>query len=161
MGNPELSVSKYCTQHVCWKINKKKKEYLSGHISYMYLQRCKEWHFRGGFRGGSWGSVESPFDSKFHFHRKFWINLINLGPFCFILLFNKSILLLVNVYKTAGWVAKHCRPWLDAAFWCLIWFYTVCSGLSVRIRRVSMVIWLNRTLLRNPESAPAFFHYMI
>ena len=28
--------------------------------------------------GGKRGSVEPHFDSKFHFHGKFWINLINL-----------------------------------------------------------------------------------
>ena len=31
--------------------------------------------------GGFGGSLELPFDSKFHFHGKFWINLINLGLF--------------------------------------------------------------------------------
>ena len=32
----------------------------------------------GGGGEGWWGSVETSFDSKFHFHRKFWIKLINL-----------------------------------------------------------------------------------
>ena len=36
--------------------------------------RCR---LRGGFNGGLWGSIE-PALTQFHFHRKFWINLINL-----------------------------------------------------------------------------------
>ena len=56
-------------------------------------------------------SVKPYFDSKFHFHRKFWINLINIWDTIFtlniltlylILLLNKSILLLMNVLKIAG-----------------------------------------------------------
>ena len=43
------------------------------------------------------------FDSKFHFHGKFWINLI-------LRLFDKSILLPVNVYEIAGWVANSVDP---------------------------------------------------
>ena len=31
--------------------------------------------FQGHIQRGFRGSVEHPFDSKFHFHRKFWINL--------------------------------------------------------------------------------------
>ena len=43
------------------------------------------WWTRGGFRGSrvdgmwmglGWGSVEPPFDSKFHFHGKFWIDSV-------------------------------------------------------------------------------------
>ena len=32
----------------------------------------------GGWGGGGGGFSRIPFDSKFHFHGKFWINLINL-----------------------------------------------------------------------------------
>ena len=41
--------------------------------------------FRGVCVGGGGGSVETPFDLKFQFHWKFWINWINLGHFslCF------------------------------------------------------------------------------
>ena len=79
-----------------------------------------------GVRGFDWST---PFDSKFNFHRTFWIHLINLGHLS-LHHFNKSILLPLSVYKIAGWVAT------------LI--YTVCSGLSVRIHRVSTVICLNQ-----------------
>ena len=44
------------------------------HISALYIQ-----YTRGGFRGGSEGSIEPAFDSEFHLHTKFWIDLINLG----------------------------------------------------------------------------------
>ena len=84
----------------------------------LYIKVFKALHIpsvcRVGFRRGSWGSVETVYDSKFHFHGKFWINLINLGHFS---LFFFSVLLPVNVCKIA-----------------------VCSVLSVRIRRVSTVI---------------------
>ena len=56
------------------------------------------------FRGFS----QTPFDSKFHFHGRFWINLINLGHF-FILLYNVH-LLPVNVCKIAEWVANCVDP---------------------------------------------------
>ena len=59
-------------------------------------------------------------------------------------LLSKSILLPVNVCKIAGWVIRR-RVLLH-----LIWVYTVYSGLSVRMLRVSTVIWLNQTPLRNP-----------
>ena len=79
-----------------------------------------------GVRGFDWST---PFDSKFNFHRTFWIHSINLGHLS-LYHFNKSILLPLSVYKIAGWVAT------------LI--YTVCSGLSVRKHRVSTVICLNQ-----------------
>ena len=58
-----------------------------------------------------------PFDLKFHFHGKFWINLINLRyciylpkiitPLLFIL---SSILLPIKVCKIAVWVANSVDP---------------------------------------------------
>ena len=105
----------------------------------LYLLLCP---FRGWFRGVD---PNPHFDSKFHFHGKFWINLLHFGTRFLILLFNKSILP-VNVCKIAGWVANSVdligrrrvlrRP---------IWVYTVCSSLPVRIRRTGTVIWLNWT----------------
>ena len=40
----------------------------------------------------------------------------------------------------------------------LIWAFTACSGLSVRKRRVSTVIWTNRTSLRNHHGCDPAFH---
>ena len=34
---------------------------------------------------------------------------------------------------------KQCRPWSDATMRCLIWVYSVCSGMSVQILRVVTV----------------------
>ena len=55
-------------------------------------------------------SVEHPLDSKFHFHGKFWIHLIKFVTLFLILLFNKSILLSVNVCNIAGSVANSTDP---------------------------------------------------
>ena len=53
--------------------------------------------------GWSEGSVESPFDSKFHLHWKFWMNLIDIGHFSFYFSSkSQHILLSVNVCKIAG-----------------------------------------------------------
>ena len=52
---------------------------------------------------GSEGLVESPFDSKFYLHWKFWINLIDFGHFSFYFSSkSQQILLPVNVCKMAG-----------------------------------------------------------
>ena len=99
--------------------------YITTHAQKFYstdIQYCSLRQFyvmyitRGGIRRGSvegWGEriqlIPSFLfvDSKFQFHGKFWINLINLGyrvyKYSFtVLLFNKSILLHVNVCKIAG-----------------------------------------------------------
>ena len=53
--------------------------------------------------GGLEGSIESPFDLKFHLHWKFWINLIDFGHFSFYFASrSQQILLPVNVCKIAG-----------------------------------------------------------
>ena len=66
---------------------------------------------------------------------KFWMLFL-------ILFFNNSILLPVSVCKIAEWVANSVDP--DQPQRRLIWIYTTCSGLSVRIRRINTVIWSNR-----------------
>ena len=107
--------------------------------------------FRGGWvGGGGWGFSRPPPtipDTKCYIHGKFWIFWINLGHFSFYFSPTIPFFLPVIVCKIAKWVANSVdrdqtprgvlrRP---------TWVYTLCSGLSVRIRRVSTVIWLNQT----------------
>ena len=80
----------------------------------------------GGVRGGSGerGSIETPFNSEFHFLGKFWLNLINFGyriypKYSHSCTIDKIILLPKNVWNC--WMSgKQCRPWSDAAF-CGVW----------------------------------------
>ena len=62
------------------------------------------------------------------------------GTLFLILLFNKSILLPVCVCKIAGWVANSVNLIRCCVLRRLVWVYTVCSGVSARIHRVSTVI---------------------
>ena len=59
-------------------------------------------HNRGGFRRGSAGSVERPFDSKFYFSWEILDKFDKFWTLFLTLLFNKSILLPVNVCKFDG-----------------------------------------------------------
>ena len=72
---------------------------------------------RGGFRRGSWGSVEPLLDTKFMrmflYKFVFTINILTINiltPYSLPLMFFKSILLPVNVCKMAGWVANSADP---------------------------------------------------
>ena len=57
--------------------------------------------------------------------------------------FNKSVLLLMNVFKLLDELQK-CRPWSDAAF-CGVWSGSIMFAQdSFRIHRVSAVVWSNR-----------------
>ena len=95
---------------------------------------------RGGFRG-VWCIQSSPNSTR---------NLGYLGHFSLYFPSTSPFFLPVHVCKLLGeW---HTVQILRR----LIRVCTVCSDLSVRIRRVSMVIWFNRTPLRNPPgSAPS------
>ena len=60
--------------------------FLTVGLIYKLLTICKH-HITQSFSGadsmGFGASVEPRFNSKFHFYRNFWINLINLGHFVF------------------------------------------------------------------------------
>ena len=94
-----------------------------------------------------------PFESKFHFHGKFWINLINLGLFSFKLLFKKSFALIVNV-KNYWMSGKQCRPWSDATFW-RIW-----SGSTLFAQAVCPYTYITKTCLHKFDPFKPHF-YMV
>ena len=77
-----------------------------------FFRRNNRGRFRGG--GGVAGEGErfsgTVFDANFHFHGKFWVNLINLTDFIKYFYFNKSILPPANVRKIAGQVANSVDP---------------------------------------------------
>ena len=67
----------------------------------------------------------------------------------------------MNVCRIAGWVANSVDPDQrphSVAYYLSLHF---CSGLSLRIRRVSTVIWLSRSKIFRtpPESVPIWWRY--
>ena len=115
---------------------------------------CRANHAGADSEGG--GSLLSPFDSNFHS----WEILDKFDKFLslFLTLFNKFILLPVNVRKIAGWVANSVDP-----------DQMLCSAVSdlglhclLQIPTISMVIWLNWTpskiLLDPPCHGLHFLH---
>ena len=112
--------------------------YVDIHFKFLYSENA------GQIQWVSWGEgsvSRTPFNSKFHFHEKFWINLINLGhfslyisptsPFYYLWMCVK----LLSEWQTVKTLIR--RRSLRR----LIWVYTISTDLSVRIRRVSTVIW--------------------
>ena len=122
----------------------------------IYLITCQ-----GGFWWGSWrwwwwwwcvwgggrGSVNPPPPPPLWLKISFLWDMVDKFDIfetrflILVLLFNKSILLPANVVKLLDewqtvWTLIRRRVVRR-----LIWVYTVCLGLSVRIRRVSTVIW--------------------
>ena len=96
--------------------------------------RAHFFYSRGGFREDSGGSVEPPFDPKFHFHGKVWITLVSLEyriyhkyshPLLFILYFSSTspFYNLRMSVKKVGWMANSVDPDQTSR--------TVCLGLSV------------------------------
>ena len=102
---------------------------------------------RRGPRGCSWGLVELHSDSKLHF-QKFWIWHISYTEFILINICSPYSLLYSSKLSTSPiyypWICLKLqdewqtvqtlirRPGLR----CLIWVYTVCSGLLVPILRI-------------------------
>ena len=49
------------------------------------------------------------------------------------------LLYMLRCLKTAGWVVNIASQIRYDVLWCLIWVYTICSGLSVTVLRLHMV----------------------
>ena len=107
------------------------------------------------------GLSRTPFTSKFHFHGTFSINLGSRiypkysPPFYRILIFNKSVLLSLNVYKIAGRVAV--KLYVQTlirrrVLWQLIWFvfpntWSKYANLILKINQL-------KSLRNHPRSDP-------
>ena len=146
-------------QVVCWKIypaweafSRQEEKNVTDEDRHVLEDRKCQGRIQKGF--GRVGAVSrTPFWLKISFSWDILENLDKFGrPYLsqivayltlyLILLFINSILLPVSVYKIAGWVTNSIDP--DQTPRSAVWAYTICSGLSVRVRRLRTVIWSNR-----------------
>ena len=83
--------------------------------------RIEGWQGVADSDGGSGCSVETLFDSKFHVHRKFWINLEHF--FLYFSSTNPVYDLCMHMWPVRRVSGKQCRRWSDAAVFC-IWSWS-------------------------------------
>ena len=119
------------------------RKYQSVHISLKFKNRQKAGadsvEARWGL--GEGGLVHARFCPMFHFHRKFWINLINFEHFPLYFSWT-SILLPVNVCKIAGWVAKSVNSDQTSRSMVYYYYFFICwtleGGSSVAITKTCL-----------------------
>ena len=118
------------------------------------------WNFTGadseGVRGVRRVQWNPALTQNFIFHGKFWDFLIKMG-YCFYPKYSHPLLFTVYFSSASPFYylqmsVKMLDVWQTVkiqirrrVLWRLIWVYTVCSGLSFQIRRLSTEIWSNRT----------------
>ena len=102
-----------------------------GMFSWWFVIQPSLFKYRSRFIRGS-GVQSNSIDSKFHFHWETLDKSDKLGlPYVYLIpLFNKSILLSVNVCKIAGWVTNSLDPDQMPQNAACDLRYTVCPGLS-------------------------------